>query len=63
MALERQKRVSLDWSRLLGFDRVGDEARQARRARAKGTDGAGAPLRLSMLGAKISVKPGVKRAR
>lgn len=50
----------LDWSRLLGFDQVGAHVRRTPREREE--LGPKAPLRLSALGAKISVKPGVKRA-
>lgn len=58
--MKSQKHVRLDWNRLLGFDQVGDRTRRLRLARAGAAGSTGATLRLSSLGAKISVKPGFK---
>lgn len=59
MATKMQKRVSLDWSRLLGFDQADKAVRRARPAAGKGP---ASRLRLASLGSKVGVKEGVKRS-
>ena len=49
--MQRRKQITLDWSRLLGFD-------QARRRRAAAP--ALADPRVAKLGAKVGAKPGLK---
>lgn len=66
MPMKMQKRVSLDWDRLLGFDQVERGAQRKRSAIPEGVrcreEGGHARLRLSSLGAKVGGKGGLRRA-
>ena len=68
MTSATQKKVSLDWSRLLGFDQVDSSIRRSTSATVVGTDlpkGSGSIatdslVQLSSLDAKVGDKPGFK---